>query len=257
MPKARARIPVYVEGPDGRPLAGASVYVRTDPGGADAVIYSARTGGTTLPNPATSGADGRIAGYVERGDYAATVTASGMSPDVQTFEAAPGAADGIDADWLDDDASAAGLVAVRQADGSISWAKVTSSGIDDGAVGSEQIADASILLADLATGATGARNAFLKLATIADRKVAFGGWAYDGNGTNTRQFNVTHALGVQPTFIGLTSTRIMGAGFARTVEANVESGTVTNTIFNAVCQTSDGQPMDAAAAALLYWVAIG
>lgn len=127
--KARARIPVYVVGPDGRPFAGAQVYVRTDPGGADATIYAARTGGATLPNPQSTDARGRIAGYLERDDYAATVTAPALGdPWVEAFEAIPGAAESIDADWLDDDGVTAGAVAQRQADGSISWATIHAAG---------------------------------------------------------------------------------------------------------------------------------
>lgn len=103
MAKARARIPVYVEGADGRPLAGAQVHIRTDPGGVDATIYSTRTGGGTLPNPQTTDARGRVAGYLERDDYVATVTATAMDPDVEAFEAVPGHDGSVDLAWASGD----------------------------------------------------------------------------------------------------------------------------------------------------------
>jgi microcystin-dependent protein len=103
MAKKRARIPVYVEGPDGRPFQGAQVHIRTDPGGEDATIYTARTGGGTLPNPQLTNVRGRVPGYVERGDYAATVTAPALGdPWIEHFEAVPGADAGIDDLWLPD-----------------------------------------------------------------------------------------------------------------------------------------------------------
>jgi hypothetical protein len=82
----RQEIPLVILGADGRPYAGASVYVRTSPGGADATVYQARTGGATSPNPLTSDAQGRVTGWLERGDYAATISSvAGLGPWVEEF----------------------------------------------------------------------------------------------------------------------------------------------------------------------------
>jgi microcystin-dependent protein len=98
----RQEIPVVVLGPDGRPAAGASVYVRTSPGGADATIYQARTGAATHGNPRTSDAQGRVTGWLERGEYAATNTVPGLDPWVEEFPITPAVDGGIDALWLPD-----------------------------------------------------------------------------------------------------------------------------------------------------------
>lgn len=82
----RQEIPLIVLGADGRPYAGASVTVRTSPGGADATVFQARTGGATSPNPLTSDAQGRVSGWLERGDYAATISSvAGLGPWVEEF----------------------------------------------------------------------------------------------------------------------------------------------------------------------------
>lgn len=251
MAKARARIPVYVEGPDGRPLAGASVYVRTDPGGADAVIYSARSGAGVLPNPATTDATGRIAGYVDRGDYVATVTASGMGSWPEAFEASPAAADAIDADWIDDDNTAAGLVAVRQADGSVIWAKAGSAGIADDAVGANQLADDAVGYAHLAASS---RNAFLKLLTVADRKVAFGRTIANGLpvGNKDLRATITHGLGAVPVMVQLTGDISSNSGFSRPTAFSVESMSTTQII--ALGQNTEGLNNDVQPA--VNWLAI-
>jgi hypothetical protein len=108
---ARQEIPIVVLGADGRPVAGASAYVRTDPGGADATIYQAKTGGATFANPRTSDAQGRIEGWLERGDYAATVTVSGLPPWVEYFPITPAADGALDGLWLSDDVIVARHVA--------------------------------------------------------------------------------------------------------------------------------------------------
>lgn len=87
---ARQEIPIIVLGADGRPYAGASVYVRTSPGGVDATVYQARTGGATFANPLTSDAQGRVTGWLDRGDYAATISSvAGLGPWVEEFPIVP------------------------------------------------------------------------------------------------------------------------------------------------------------------------
>ena len=56
---ARTKNPLVVLGPDGRPLAGASVHTTIRSSGADASVYAAETGATAGANPAVTDAHGR------------------------------------------------------------------------------------------------------------------------------------------------------------------------------------------------------
>jgi microcystin-dependent protein len=104
---ARDRIPIVVLGNDGRPLAGANVTVRNHPAGTTATVYADDASGATIANPLVSDARGGVAGWVDRGMYAATITAGGFGPIVEYFSAAPAGLKGIDAPWLGDDTLAA------------------------------------------------------------------------------------------------------------------------------------------------------
>lgn len=108
---ARDRIPIVVLGNDGRPLAGATVTVRNHPAGTTATVYSDDTSGATLANPLTSDARGGVAGWVDRGMYAATLTASGFGPYVEYFSASPAGAGAIDNLWIADNAADLRVVA--------------------------------------------------------------------------------------------------------------------------------------------------
>lgn len=86
---AREKNPITVLGPDGRPLAGASVMTRLRATGADATVYAAETGNTPGSNPAITDARGRIVQYLDKGKYSSTVTAAGMDPYVEEWDAVP------------------------------------------------------------------------------------------------------------------------------------------------------------------------
>jgi microcystin-dependent protein len=101
----RTKNPVTVLGPDGRPLAGASVYTRVRGTGADATVYAAETGAGPGSNPAVTGPTGRVTQWCERGAYASTVTAPGMDPYVEEWDSAPGSDRAVDNGWVADDAA--------------------------------------------------------------------------------------------------------------------------------------------------------
>lgn len=96
----RTEIPIVVLGADGRPLAGASITVKTRPAGATATVYQAETGVATTANPLTSDAQGRVNGWVERGAYDALITASGLTPWTEPFDSAPATDRAVDELWM-------------------------------------------------------------------------------------------------------------------------------------------------------------
>lgn len=101
----RTKNPVTVLGPDGRPLAGASVYTRVRGTGADATVYAAETGGAPGSNPAVTGTTGRATQWLERGAYASTITGPGMDPYVEEWDSAPASDGAVDNVWLADTAA--------------------------------------------------------------------------------------------------------------------------------------------------------
>lgn len=130
----RVRIPLVVLGSDGRPLAGATMVVRDRITGTTDTVYAAETGGTTLTAPQqVSDAQGRLPGWTGRGRKQATITpppGSGLSPYVESWDAAPAGNDDVEADWIDT-SGGTGLVAVRQADGSITWQAASAAQLAD------------------------------------------------------------------------------------------------------------------------------
>ena len=149
----RVKNPIVVLGPDGRPFQGASVQTRIRATNADAPVFAAETGATAGSNPATTDANGEVDQWLPRGAYACTVTGTGLTTRIIPLDVAPGSPDSIDADWVDDDAIGAGLVAVRQADGSVAWTQVGSEGIGPGVVGPTQLAAGAVGTRELADGA--------------------------------------------------------------------------------------------------------
>jgi hypothetical protein len=79
----------------------------------------------------------------------------------------------------------------------------------NGGIDSANVTDGSLALADLATAT---KNSFLKLATVADKKIAFGsyfepaGWS----GTDHRTDSISHGLGSTPSVVLLTAGAIDG-----------------------------------------------
>lgn len=100
---ARTKIPLTVLGPDGRPFATAPVTIRNRVDNSTATIYQAETGATTLANPQSTGTDGKILGWVERGKYNAVVAATPpLAGFTEGFESSPGGDQTIDGPWFSD-----------------------------------------------------------------------------------------------------------------------------------------------------------
>lgn len=97
---SRVRNPITVLGPDGRPLAGASVHTINRPAGTDATVYAADTGATLGSNPATTDARGRVTQFLGRGAYTSVVSAAGMTTYNEVWDAAPAADGAIDTAWM-------------------------------------------------------------------------------------------------------------------------------------------------------------
>lgn len=100
---ARVEIPVVVLTPSGGPAGGASVQVDARAGGA-ATVYAGETGATTLANPLTSDAFGRVVGWLERGAYNLVVSPANneFTSYTEPFDAAPAGGGAIDNLWLPD-----------------------------------------------------------------------------------------------------------------------------------------------------------
>lgn len=104
---ARTKVPVVViSAATGSAISSASVRVKIRATGADATVYAAATGATTVTNPLTTNAQGRVSGWVDRGNYTATITGTGITTYDEEFESSPAGDRDIDDLWLPADASA-------------------------------------------------------------------------------------------------------------------------------------------------------
>jgi hypothetical protein len=111
----RVRNPIVVLGPDGKPLAGASVQTNLRPSGTAASVSAAETGGASGSNPATTDEHGKVVQWLERGAYASVISATGLTTYSEPWDAAPGGDAGIDEPWLAvtlQEAAASGLNAI-------------------------------------------------------------------------------------------------------------------------------------------------
>lgn len=88
----RGEIPFVVQALTGAALSGASVLVNTRGSGA-ATIYAAETGSGTLPNPLTTGAEGRIDGWLDEGSYDLVISGATIATYLQPLEVVRG--DGV------------------------------------------------------------------------------------------------------------------------------------------------------------------
>lgn len=154
---ARVEIPLVVQSTDvnGKVVfvSGASALVSIR-GGGTATVYQAETGGTTLSNPLTTDANGRVEGWVDRGAYDVYVTGGGLQAYTHRFEAAPGSPGSIDSAWFSDGTitsakiSDNAVIASKIPDSSIAAGKLVDSTITTAKIGASQITTA--LLNDLA-----------------------------------------------------------------------------------------------------------
>lgn len=83
---ARVEIPILVILSTGLPAVGASAQVNIRNSVA-ATVFSGETGGTTVTNPLTTDANGRIEGWVDEGSYDIVISGSGITTYTQRFEA--------------------------------------------------------------------------------------------------------------------------------------------------------------------------
>jgi hypothetical protein len=97
-----ARFPFTIEVKDtaGNAIYGASVAITARSGGGTSVLYAGETGPTTVTNPLVTDSQGRVASWIDRGAYTATVSGSGITTYAVPFDASPGANRAIDALWL-------------------------------------------------------------------------------------------------------------------------------------------------------------
>lgn len=97
---ARVEIPITVQKPSATvvggvanlAVSGASVQVNIR-GGGPATVYAAETGGTTIANPLTTTAEGRIDGWLDEGSYNLVVSGSGITTYTQALDLVRG--DGV------------------------------------------------------------------------------------------------------------------------------------------------------------------
>lgn len=74
----------FVEGTDGRAVAGAFVRVLTYPAGTDALLYADSDGVVPIANPVRTDNTGEFAFYAADGHYTLEVTGAGLSPQTVT-----------------------------------------------------------------------------------------------------------------------------------------------------------------------------
>jgi hypothetical protein len=96
----RARNPIIVLGPDGKPLAGAHVETKLRPSGAAATVYKAETGAEAGANPATTDVHGKVVQWLERGAYESVISAAGMETYAEPWDAVPGGDHVVDTPFL-------------------------------------------------------------------------------------------------------------------------------------------------------------
>lgn len=98
---ARTEIPLIVLDPaTGNAVVGASVTVRDRITGASSTVYAAETGATTVTNPRTTDAYGRVAGWIERGSYQFDISGTGLVSYTEYYESSPGGDGTIDTNWI-------------------------------------------------------------------------------------------------------------------------------------------------------------
>ncbi len=97
----------------GQAIVGASVEVRNRASGTLADVFLAEAGATTVSNPRTTDAYGRVSGWLERGSYQLEISGSGLTSFTDYLDAAPASTGSVDTGWL--------------ADGAVTAAKIDSS----------------------------------------------------------------------------------------------------------------------------------
>jgi microcystin-dependent protein len=109
---ARVGIPtVVLDRATGSAVASATVTVRIRASNALASVYAAESGGSPIGGSVlTTDANGRVAGWVDRGAYKLTVSGTGIITYDEMFDATPGADGTVDPSWIASTVLPIGLV---------------------------------------------------------------------------------------------------------------------------------------------------
>lgn len=142
----RTEIPITVLDAQGNPILGATVAVTNRVGGAAAPLYLGETGATVVGNPTVTDAAGRVNAWVDRGSYAAVISAPGLATYTEPFESAPASDGGVDTAWLADLAVTAAKIAVDT---------ITAAQIAPSAIGASELADGVITAVKSVSGVAG------------------------------------------------------------------------------------------------------
>lgn len=112
---ARAEIPLIIIDPaTGNAIVGASVAVKLRATGVSATVYAAETGATTVGNPRTSDANGRVSGWCDRGAYQFDISGTGLTSYTEYWDAATSGDGGLDTAWLADSAVTTAKIGAAQ-----------------------------------------------------------------------------------------------------------------------------------------------
>ena len=123
---ARAEIPLTIIDPaTGNAIVGASVAVKLRATGVSAVVYAAETGATTVANPRTSDANGRVSGWVDRGAYQFDISGTGLTSYTEFWDAATSSDGGLDTAWL----AASSVTTVKLDTGAVTTAKLAADAV--------------------------------------------------------------------------------------------------------------------------------
>lgn len=91
----RQEIPTVVLAPNGDAISGATIYVNVR-GGTQATVYADETSATTLSQPLTTDASGRITGWLSRGQYEVQINAAGYPSRVEALDVVPAGDGSVD-----------------------------------------------------------------------------------------------------------------------------------------------------------------
>lgn len=117
---ARTEIPLIVLDPaTGNAVVGASVAVKDRVTGSASTVYAAETGATTVTNPRTTDAYGRVSGWIERGSYQFDISGTGLVSYTEYYESSPGGDGTIDTNWI----ASSAVTNIKIADGTLTPAK--------------------------------------------------------------------------------------------------------------------------------------
>jgi hypothetical protein len=97
---ARSGIVIEVKEVDGDVVPTGSVNIKKRIDATNATLYDAETGGSTISNPVTVDSLGRMICWVDRGDYNAIISGTGITTYTMPLDAAPAGDREIDLLWL-------------------------------------------------------------------------------------------------------------------------------------------------------------